>query len=59
MYIFIDEAGDLGFQFHKASSMHFVVGCVLFPTTSYKNCVDGVKNTIVSAGGGRGETPKE
>ncbi len=59
MYIFIDEAGDLGFQFHKASSTHFVIGCAQFPTTSYKNCVDRVKDSIVTARGGGGEAPKE
>jgi hypothetical protein len=47
MYIFIDEAGDLGFQFHEASSTHFVIGCAQFPVTSYKNCVDRVKDTII------------
>jgi hypothetical protein len=59
MYIFVDEAGDLGFQFHKASSTYFTIGCAHFPTTSYKNCVDLVKDTIVQDRGGRGEAPKE
>jgi hypothetical protein len=49
--IFIDEAGDQGFNFEKGSSKHFIIGFAYFPTTGYKDCVDSVKKGIAEKGG--------
>jgi hypothetical protein len=49
--IFIDEAGDQGFNFEKGSSRHFLIGFAFFPTTDYKDCVDSVKMEIGARGG--------
>lgn len=49
--IFIDEAGDQGFNFGKGSSRHFLIGFAYFPTTDYKTCVDSIKREIAKGSG--------
>jgi hypothetical protein len=49
--IFIDEAGDQGFNFQRGSSKHFVIGFAYFPTTGYKDCVDLVKRELTEKDG--------
>jgi hypothetical protein len=46
--VFIDEAGDQGFNFEDGSSKHFLIGFAFFPTTRYKECVDSVKQGIAA-----------
>jgi len=54
LHIFVDESGDPGFKI--SSSQYFVMGFAFFPTESYKNSIDKIKNDIRSRSG---KAPKE
>jgi hypothetical protein len=54
LHIFIDESGDPGFK--TDSSQYFVMGFAFFPTESYKDSIDFIKNSIRTK---TGKAPKE
>lgn len=46
MYIFIDESGDLGFDFKKSTTNHFVVTAITLEDNQIKGFNTAVKKTI-------------
>lgn len=48
LHVFVDESGDLGFNFEKGATEYMVIGFAFFPNENYKIGIDNIKSAIES-----------
>lgn len=48
LHVFVDESGDLGFDFEKGATEYMVIGFAFFQNKNYKLSIDNIKTAIES-----------